>query len=42
MGQKITFKRPNGAECNGYLASPAEAATLAWERTTEFFAKHVK
>lgn len=24
MGQMITFKRPDGAECNGYLAGPAD------------------
>ncbi len=25
MGQMITFKRPDGKECNGYLATPAQA-----------------
>jgi len=24
MGQMITFKRPDGKECNGYLATPAQ------------------
>src|SRR4029450_4115716 len=23
MGQMVTFKRPDGKDCNGYLASPA-------------------
>ena len=23
MGQTVTFKRPDGKDCNGYLASPA-------------------
>jgi carboxymethylenebutenolidase len=23
MGQMVTFKRPDGKECNGYLATPA-------------------
>lgn len=26
MGQMITFKRPDGADCNAYLASPASGA----------------
>jgi carboxymethylenebutenolidase len=25
MGQNVTFKRPDGSDCNGYLASPAGA-----------------
>ena len=27
MGQTITFKRPDGSECNGYLAAPAGSDT---------------
>ena len=23
MGQMVSFKRPDGGDCNGYLASPA-------------------
>ena len=23
MGQTVSFKRPDGKDCNGYLASPA-------------------
>ena len=23
MGQMVSFKRPDGQDCNGYLASPA-------------------
>jgi carboxymethylenebutenolidase len=29
MGQTMTFKRPDGKDCNGYLASPASGDTKA-------------
>ncbi len=35
MGQMIKFKRPDGTDCNAYLAGPAE-------RTTNLFANHLK
>jgi carboxymethylenebutenolidase len=29
MGQTVTFKRPDGKDCNGYLASPASGESRA-------------
>ena len=29
MGQTVTFKRPDGKDCNGYLASPASGGSRA-------------